>query len=141
MADDSAVLNVIQDLDSGMIDANIAADVNAYVPVYISGDKTVTAVATNETQANVKKLLGWSRGQAKYGYDTQVPVKTRFRVLQKGTAGELLAAGDPVKHSYAASDVANTFLKFVEDTDGETEFIGVCWVGGADTADIEVLLF
>ena len=33
------------------------------------------------------------------------------------------------------------FKKFVEDTDGETEYAGKCIVGGADEADIEVLLF
>lgn len=142
MTDDSAVTNVIQDMLDGMIDANLdGVTVNAYVPVYVSDDEKVKPVALAETQANMKKLLGWSRAQAITGQDTQVAVKSRFRTRQKGTAGETLAAGDPVKHESSTGAKINYFKKFVEDTDGEQEYIGMCWIGGADEAAIEVLLF
>lgn len=142
MVDDSAITNVIKDFPDGMIDALLdGVTVEAYVPVYISGDKKVKPVTTDVTQANIKKLLGWARGQAITGQDIQVPVKSRFTVLQKGTAGETLAAGDPIKHESGAGAKVNYYKKFVEGTDYETEFIGLCWVGGNDEDAIEVILF
>lgn len=142
MVDDSAITNVIKDKPDGMFDAYLdGVDIDAYTPVYISGDRKVKPVVVDETQANIKKLMGWARGTAKTGYDKQVAVKTRFGTLQKGTAGETLAAGDPVKHESGAGTKVGYFKKFAEDTDGETEFLGLCWLGGADEAAIEVLLF
>lgn len=142
MVDDSATTNVIKDMPDGMIDALLdGVDIDAYKPVYITGDKKVKEVTAALSEANMKKLLGWSRGQGKTGYDKQVPVKTRFTVHQKGTAGETLAAGDPVKQESSTGAKVDYYKKFVEDTDGETQFLGLCWVGGADEAAIEILLF
>jgi hypothetical protein len=142
MVDDSAVTNVIKDLLDGMFDVLLdGVTVEAYVPVYLSGDAKVKPVTVDVTQANIKKLLGWSRAQAITGEDTQVAVKTRFRTHQKGTAGGTVAAGDPVKHESGAGAKVNYYKKFVEDTDGEQEYIGMCLIGGADEAAIEVLLF
>lgn len=142
MVDDSAITNVIKDMPDGMIDALLdGVTVEAYQPVYITGDKKVKQVTAALSQANMKLLLGWSRQQSITGEDIQVAVKTRFTVHQKGTAGETLAAGDPVKQESGTGAKVGYYKKFVEDTDGETEFIGLCWVGGADEAAIEVLLF
>ena len=142
MTDDSAITNVIQDMLDGMFDVNLDGEtVEAYVPVYLSGDNKVKPVGLAETQANIKKLVGWSRVKSITGQDTQVAVKTRFRTHQKGTAGATLAAGDPVKLESSTGAKVNYYKKFVEDTDGEQEYIGMCLIGGADEAAIEVLLF
>jgi len=142
MAGDSAVMNIITDLPSGMIDVDLdGVDVTAYVPVYLSGDNKVKPVLADVTQANVKKLLGWARQTVTSASGLKVQVKTRFRVHQKGVAGETLAAGDPVKQESGTGALVNSYKKFVEDTDGEQEYIGMCILGGSDTDDIEVLLF
>lgn len=143
MVDDSAITNIIKERPDGKFDFLLdGVTVEAYTPVYISGDKKVKPVAAlDETQANIKKMAGQSRGQSKTGYDKQVAVKTPFTLWMKAKAGETLAAGDPVKQESGAGAKPNYFKKFVEDTDGETEYAGKCIVGGADEADIEVLLF
>lgn len=143
MVDDSAISNIIKEKPDGMFDFYLdGVTVEAYTPVYISGDGKVKPVASiDESEANVKAMAGQSRAQAKTGYDKQVAVKTPFTLWMKAKAGDTVAAGDPVKYESGTGAKPNYFKKFIEDTDGETMYVGKCIVGGADEADIEVLLF
>ena len=143
MTDDSAVTNIIKERPDGVFDFDLdGEDVNAYVPVYISGDGKVKPVAaTGETEANVKKMAGQSREQAKTGYAQKVAVKTPFTLWMKAKAGDTVTAGMPVKQESGTGAKPNYFIPFVEGTDNETLYAGKCIVGGVDEGDIEVLLF
>lgn len=143
MVDDSAVTNIIKERPDGKFDFDLdGVDIEAYTPVYISGDGKVKPVAAlSETEANIKKMAGDSREQAKTGYAQKVAVKTPFTVWKKAKAGGTVAAGDPIMQEYGTNAKPGYYIKFVEATDYETLYAGKCIVGGADEADIEVLLF
>ena len=143
MVDDSAVTNIIYEKPDGKFDFDLdGVDVEAYVPVYISGDGKVKPVAAlDETEANVKKMAGQSREQAKASYAQKVAVKTPFTLWMKAKAGDTVTAGQPVKQESGTGAKPNYYVPFVEGTDHETLYAGKCIVGGADEADIEVLLF
>lgn len=69
-------------------------------------------------------------------------VETRFKELVEIKASGAVAAGARVK--LAAVDPVtgeNRASTFVEGTDAESRYYGVCWKGGADGAVLEVLTY
>lgn len=73
-------------------------------------------------------------------------VETRFKELITIKASGAINAGDRVKMAAADGGGIQRVAKWVSQTDlvagdnAET-LLGVCWVGGADGADIQVLTF
>lgn len=65
-------------------------------------------------------------------------VETRFKEKVSGEADGAIAAGDLVKLG-ALNGAIQTFKKWVTGTDVPELIHGICWVGGADQATVEVL--
>jgi len=140
MVDDSVVPILVSQLPTGSIDALAGADILANVGVYISGDKTVTAIGAAETEANLKKTLGITLEPFKYGYDNVVPVKTKYSRVIKMIAGGTVTAGQDVKYEDGVGALANQVIPWVDSADTSNEIVGRAWTGGADTEEILVLV-
>lgn len=69
-------------------------------------------------------------------------VETRFKELVSMEADGAVTAGDWVKlGALSPTDTKHTAKVWVEGTDALKRLYGVCWVGGADEATIQVLTF
>jgi hypothetical protein len=69
-------------------------------------------------------------------------VETRFKELVEIKASGAVAAGARVKLAAVDGTTGeNRAATFVEGTDTEPRYYGVCWSGGADGATIEVLTY
>lgn len=70
----------------------------------------------------------------------QGTLRTRYRALVTMKCSGAIAAGERVKAGAAAAGV-QTLKKWAAGVENEQLIVGVCWVGGADGADGEFLIF
>ena len=104
----------------------------------ITGDATVDKAAANED------AIGTLRVPSKTANGTGT-VETKFKELIEIEADGAVAAGDWVKLG-ALNGTTQTAKVWTEgtasaDNDAQKRLLGVCWVGGADEATIQVLTF
>lgn len=103
--------------------------------VDITGDATVDKSAADGVP------IGTLRVPAKAA-DGIGTVETRFRELVEMEADGILAAGAKVQlGTISPTTGKHTAKAWVEGTDTLMQFIGVVWIGGADEATIQVLIF
>ncbi len=103
--------------------------------VSITGDATVDKAAANGFP--IGRLVVPAKDD-----DTIGTVETQFKEHVSMEADGAVVAGDWVKlGALSPTDDAHTAKVWVEGTDALKRLYGVCWVGGADEATIEVLTF
>jgi len=141
MAEDSTVPVLKQELMNGVFKGapSGVADIDAHVSMYVSGDREVSIIAASETEANVRKFIGRTIKDFKYGYDAQVTMNTRFRRLSEYVAGGTVTAGQYVKFEYATGAINGQVITWTPGTDDEDQIVGLCWYGGVDTGTVEIL--
>lgn len=107
--------------------------------VKLTGDKTVDKAGANAVV--IGRLVKPARDANGSG-----TVETKFKELITIKASGAIAAGDRVKMAAADGGGIQRVAKWISQTDlvagdnAETLF-GVCFVGGADGADIQVLTY
>jgi hypothetical protein len=126
-------------LEGLAVPATIAAILAKDTLMAISGDRTVAKAAADALV--VGRLIKPAKEVNGSG-----TVETRFRSLIEIKADGIIAAGNVVKLSSADGSGNQRAKKWVGQTDAaagdkpETMF-GVCWLGGADAATVEVLVY
>jgi hypothetical protein len=141
--DDSVVPIRVHELTDGMFDVVVdpthITDIPANTEMYISGNGVCKPVANAETQANMKKRLGFTTKPWKYGHDGPIAVQTKFRNLVKRTAGGTIVAGNYVRFEYGVGAISGQVVVWDPATDDPEEIVGQCWTGGADTETVYIL--
>ncbi|HEX8688533.1 MAG TPA: hypothetical protein VF654_18610 [Pyrinomonadaceae bacterium] len=117
----------------------VAAVLEQNTLVAITGNKTVNKAGAGAV------VLGRLLKPAREANGTGT-VETRFKERIAIKADGAIAAGDRVKMAAADGDGIQRVKKWVSQTDlvaGDTPdtLLGVCLVGGADAADVEVLTY
>ncbi len=72
--------------------------------------------------------------------NTQGTMRSRYRALVTMRCSGAIAAGERVKAGPAAAGV-QTLKKWAAGVENEQLIVGVCWVGAADAAEGEFLIF
>ena len=134
---------LFHELTDGMmdmeVDSGVTADIDVNTPVYLSGDGVVTPIGDDETEANVKKYLGYTVKPWKYGYDTVIAIQTKYRNLVNVPSGQdSLTAGMTVKFESGAGALPLHVVEWAEGTDYAQEIIGLVHTGGDDEDTVKV---
>lgn len=141
MAQDSTVPRLVEELMNGTLSSadGGAADIDAGTAMYITGDRQVGIITAADSEADVRKFLGMTIKDFKYGYDEKVTMQTKFRRISEYTAGGTVTAGEYVKFEYSTGAINGQVITWTPGTDDADQIIGMVWVGGADTATVEIL--
>lgn len=141
MTDDSTVPVLVEELFDGIFKATPSgtADIDAGTAMYISADKTVSIIAGDETEANVRQFIGRTIKNFKYGYDAMVTLQTKFRNLEEFVAGGTITYGQYVKFEYGAGAINGQVVTWIPGTDDADQIVGMVWLDGADTDTVEIL--
>ena len=142
MADDSQVPFLVKSFPDGVIDCTpAAADIDTIgTAVYISGDREVTAIPADATEAVVRKKLGRTTKPFKTGLDVVVPVHSKYTRNEEFVAGGTVTAGEFVMYEYGTGAISGQVITWTPGTDDEDQIVGQCWFGGVDTGTVEILV-
>lgn len=107
--------------------------------VKLTGNKTVDKAGADAI------VIGTLKKPAREANGTGT-VETFFKALVTVKTSGALVAGDRVKMAAADGDGNQRVTKWISQTDAAAgdkpdSLIGVCFVGGADAADVQVLLY
>ena len=141
MAQDSTVPVLVEELMNGVFKGapTGVADIDAHVSMYISGDRAVTIIAAEDSEADIRQFLGRTIKDFKYGHDAQVTMNTKFRRLSEYVAGGTVTAGEYVKFEYGGGAINGQVITWTPGTDDYDQMLGMVWYGGGDGDTVEIL--
>lgn len=136
---------LFHELTDGMMDMEVdsgyTSDIPVNTPVYLSGDGVVTPVGDAETEANMKRYLGYTVKPWNYGYDKVIAVQTKYRNLVNVPSGQdTLTAGMTVKWESGVGAEPLTVIEWDDTSDTAQEIIGLVHTGGDDGDTVKVFM-